>query len=304
MRTFAILNMKGGVGKTTTAINLAYLLATEYRRRVLLIDADPQANATRALLHDGQDWCGLAGLLGGYATVYDEVVVSSGIPNLDVIPASDGLWEIDLRERTGDGPLHGTANALRDLRDNAMEDDAYDVMVIDCPPNFSAACVAAINAANSIIIPVLPDAFSADGMDSLTMQIAGVRKLHPDVRVAGCLVTQWHRAGVVLDATAYLRENSPVPVFDTVIRRTDKVLESTWVREPVQTWSPFSSAARDYRSWVKELVEKEGLNHGAPAKPSFGFVGRGDARERVEFSPKAEAEPSGLCGDEEGLGNG
>ena len=285
MRTFAILNMKGGVGKTTTAINLAYLLATEYRHRVLLIDADPQANATRALLHDGQDWCGLAGLLGGYATVYDEVVVSSGIPNLDVIPASDGLWEID-------------------LRDNAMEDDAYDVMVIDCPPNFSAACVAAINAANSIIIPVLPDAFSADGMDSLTMQIAGVRKLHPDVRVAGCLVTQWHRAGVVLDATAYLRENSPVPVFDTVIRRTDKVLESTWVREPVQTWSPFSSAARDYRSWVKELVEKEGLNHGAPAKPSFGFVGRGDARERVEFSPQAETEQSGLCGDEEGLGNG
>ena len=60
---------------TTTAINLSYLLATEYRRRVLLIDADPQANATHALLHAGPDWCGLAGLLGGYATVYDEVVV-------------------------------------------------------------------------------------------------------------------------------------------------------------------------------------------------------------------------------------
>ncbi len=261
MRTFAILNMKGGVGKTTTAVNLAYLLATEYRRRVLLIDADPQANATHAMLPDG-DWAGLAGLLGGYATVYDEVVVSSGIPNLDVIPASDALWEIDLRERTGDGPLHGTANALRDLRDNAMEDDAYDVMVIDCPPNFSAACVAAISAANSIIIPVLPDAFSADGMDSLTMQISGVRKLHPDVRVAGCLVNQWHRADVVVDATAYLRENALVPVFDTVIRRTDKVVESTWAREPVQTWSPFSSAARDYRAWVRELAAKEGLDNG------------------------------------------
>lgn len=259
MRTFAILNMKGGVGKTTTAINLAYLLATEYRRRVLLIDADPQANATRALLPEG-DWAGLAGVLGGYATVYDEVIVPSGIPNLDVIPASDDLWAIDLRERTGDGPLHGTANILRDLRDAAGEDDAYDVLVIDCPPNFSAACVSAINAANSIVIPVLPDAFSAAGMDGLTHQIEGVRRLHPDVRVAGCLVTQWHRADVVEDATAYLREHAPVPVFDTVIRRTDKVLESTWAREPVQVWSPFSSAARDYRAWVKELVEKEGLN--------------------------------------------
>lgn len=262
MRTFAILNMKGGVGKTTTAINLAYLLATEYQLRVLLIDADPQANATHALLPNG-DWTGLAGLLGGYATVYDEVVVATDLPLLDVIPASDELWEIDLKERTGDAPLHGTANVLQDLRDAAIEDDAYDVIVIDCPPNFSAACVSAINAANSIIIPVLPDAFSAAGMGSLTAQIDGVRKIHPDVRVAGCLITQWHRADVVEDATAYLRENSPVPVFDSVIRQsTDKMLESTWVREPVQVWSPFSSAARDYRAWVKELVEKEGLNRG------------------------------------------
>ena len=213
-------------------------------------------------LCDDEERSGLAGLLGGYATVYDEVVVSSGIPNLDVIPASEELWGIDLQEHTGDGPLHGTANALRDLRDNAMEDDAYDVIVIDCPPNFSSACISAINAANSIIIPVLPDAFSADGMDSLVYQIDGVRKIHPDVRVAGCLVNQWHKADVVVDATAHLRAESPVPVFDTVIRRTDKVLEATWAREPVQTWSPFSSAARDYRAWVKELVEKEGLDDG------------------------------------------
>lgn len=261
MRTFAILNMKGGVGKTTTAINLAYLLAVEYRRRVLLVDADPQANATQALLPAGE-WCGLAGLLGGYSTVYDEVVVSSGIPNLDVIPASDELWGIDLNEHTGEGLLGGTVNALRNLRDAAMEDDAYDVMIIDCPPNFSAACVSAINAANSIIIPVLPDAFSAAGMSNLVYQIDGIRRIHPDVRVAGCLVNQWHRADVVVDATDYLREHSPVPVFDTVIRRTDKVLESTWAREPVQTWSPFSSAARDYRAWVKELLEKEGLGDG------------------------------------------
>lgn len=261
MRTFAIVNMKGGVGKTTTAINLAYLLATEYQRRVLLIDADPQANATYALLPEGER-SGLAGLLGGYAAVYDEVVVSSDIPNLDVIPASDELWGIDLAASTGDGPLHGTANVLRDLRDAVIEDDAYDVIVIDCPPNFSAACVAAINAATGIIIPVLPDSFSAAGMDNLIYQIEGLRKIHPDVRVAGCLVNQWHRSDVVEDATAHLREHAPVPVFDTVIRRTDKVLESTWARVAVQVWSPFSSAARDYRAWVKELVEKGELDNG------------------------------------------
>lgn len=260
MRTYVTLNMKGGVGKTTTAINLAYLLATEYRQRVLLIDADPQANATHTLLPP-EDYDGLAALMGCYATAYDEVVVPTEIHGLDVIPATDELWEIDLMERSGSGSLH-TASTLRDLRDAAIEDDIYDAIVIDCPPNFSAACVSAINAANSIIIPVLPDAFSAAGMDSLYIQVDGIRKINRDVHVAGCLVTQWHRADVVEDATAYFRANSPVPVFDTVIRRTDKVIESTWARTPVQVWSPFSAAARDYRSWVRELMCKEGMVDG------------------------------------------
>lgn len=260
MRTFALLNMKGGVGKTTSAVNLAYLLAVEYGQRVLLVDADAQANATRTLL-PRTDYAGLAGLLGGCAAVSDEIIVRTDIDRLDMLPASDALWEPELAALS-DGGRDRIYGALRALRDGLDEDDAYDVMVIDCPPNFSAACVAAINAANSIVIPVLPDAFSAEGMSGLAAQIDGVRRFHPDVRVSGCLITQWHRADVVEDATAYLREQSPVPVFDTVIRRTDKVLESTWAKSPVLAWSPFSSAARDYRAWVKELMRKEGMRCG------------------------------------------
>lgn len=260
MKTFALLNMKGGVGKTTSAVNLAYLLAVEYGQRVLLVDADAQANATRMLLPDA-DCAGLAGLLSGRAAYCDEVIVSTDIDRLDMLPASDALWEPELAVLS-DGGRDFIYGALRSLRDGLAEDDAYDVMVIDCPPNFSAACVSAINAANSIIIPVLPDAFSAEGMSGLAAQIDGVRRFHPDVRVAGCLITQWHRSDVVEDADAYLREQSPVPVFDTVIRRTDKVLESTWAKSPVLVWSPFSSAARDYRAWVKELMRKEGMGCG------------------------------------------
>lgn len=259
MRTFAVVNMKGGVGKTTTAINLAYLLATEYQQRVLLVDADGQANATHTLL-GSQEYDGLPALLSGAACCYDEVIVPTDIDHLDMIPANNELWSIDLTCITQDGSA--AFRALRDLRDNVIEDDSYDVMIIDCPPNFSAACVSAITAANSIIIPALLDAFSAEGMADLVAQIDGVRKIHADVRVAGCLITQWHKADVVEDATEYLREESPVPVFDTVIRRTDKVLESTWAKQPVLLWSPYSSAAKDYRAWVRELVTKEALGNG------------------------------------------
>ena len=259
MRTCAILNMKGGVGKTTTAINLSYILATSYQQRVLLVDADGQANATRALL-PGENYDGLTPLLSGLASCYDEVIAHTEIPGLDIVPASNSLWQIDLTCITGHG--HNTLRALRDMRDAIDEDSSYDVIVIDCPPSFSGACVAAIAASNSIIIPVLPDAFSAEGMEDLVAQIDGVRKLQPDVRIAGCLINQFHRSDVVLDAEEYLRESSPVPVFETVIHRTDKVLESTWAHQPVLLWSPRSSAARDFRAWAQELVRKEALCYG------------------------------------------
>ena len=259
MKTFSILNMKGGVGKTTTAINLAYILAAEHGQRVLLVDADAQANATQLLL-PRDDYEGLAALLTGRVSCYDELIQPTEIANLDMLPSSDTLWAVDLSCVTADGSK--VFAALRDMRVAIEEDDAYDVMIVDCPPSFSAACISAIYASDSIIIPVLPDAFSAEGMANLVYQIDNVRKLNPMVRVGGCLINQWHNADVVTDATAYIREESPIPVYATVIRRTDKVIESTWAKQPVLMWSPQSSAARDYRAWVQELMEKEGLPNG------------------------------------------
>lgn len=260
MKTIAILNMKGGVGKTTTAINLAYNLATVYRRRVLLVDADGQANATKTLL-PYEEFSGLSELLQGCATCYDEVIVPSDIPNLSVLPASNGLWAVDLACITSDGTK--AFRGLYDARLAMEEDDAYDTMIIDCPPSFSAACISAIRASDCIVIPVLPDAFSAEGMAEVIEQIDGVRQIHPGVRIGGCLINQYHNADVVLDAAQYIRDESPVPVYETMIRRsTDKMLESTWAKQPVMMWSPLSAAARDYRAWTRELVEKEGLLRG------------------------------------------
>ena len=157
------------------------------------------------------------------------------------------------------------------MRDAVEEDGTYDVMIVDCPPNLSAACVSAILASDAIIIPVLSDACiiipvlsdacSATGVADLVDQIDSLRYIRPDIRVAGVLVNQWHRSPVVEDAAAYLREDGRVPVYDTVIRRTDKVPESSWARMAVQQWSPWCSAARDYRAWTAELLAKEGMKY-------------------------------------------
>lgn len=256
MRTFAIVNRKGGVGKTTTAVNLAYVLATSCRMRVLLIDADGQANATGILLPKGE-YAGLGALLRGYAICYDELTVHTDVEGLDVLPASEDLWAMELEK--DEAALR--YSAMMSMRDAIAEDDAYDVIIVDCPPNLSVACISAILASDAVIIPVLSDACSATGVVDLMDQIDSLRYIRPEIRVAGVLVNQWHRSPVVEDAAAYLREDGRVPVYDTVIRRTDKVPESSWAGMAVQAWSPWCSAARDYRAWVAELLEKEGMVH-------------------------------------------
>ena len=164
MRTFAIVNRKGGVGKTTTAVNLAYVLATSCHLRVLLVDADGQANATQILLPRGE-YGGLGALLRGLAICYDELTVHTDVEGLDVLPASEDLWALDLEARES-----CRYSALMHMRDAVEEDEAYDVIVIDCPPNLSAACVSAILASDAIIIPVLSDACSATGVARLVEQ--------------------------------------------------------------------------------------------------------------------------------------
>lgn len=256
MRTFAIVNRKGGVGKTTTAVNLAYVLATSCRLRVLLIDADGQANATGILLPK-REYAGLGALLRGYYSCYDELVVHTDVAGLDVLPASGDLWAMELEK--DEASLR--YSAMMSMRDAVAEDDAYDVIIVDCPPNLSVACISAILASDAVIIPVLSDACSATGVGDLMDQIDSLRYIRPEIRVAGVLVNQWHRSPVVEDAATYLREDGRVPVYDTVIRRTDKVPESSWAGMAVQQWSPWCSAARDYRAWVAELLEKEGMVH-------------------------------------------
>ncbi len=259
MRTIAIMNNKGGVGKTVTAINLADILVRCYKKRVVLVDCDGQMNLTRFYQpeFDPELNLNIANVLDGSS----EAVWSDNLlpiyPGLDILPASTALYRLDVNSiKQG----NFTLRTLRDFKDCAAEDGDTDYFIFDCPPGFTAASCAALMASDEVVIPMLVDGFSMTGMLDMAAQVESMRETNAKIRIAGVLVTQWHRADAVIQGEQLLRSLS-VPVFKTVIRRTDKIPESTFDRSPIRDYSPGSAAAQDYREWVRELIGEE-VQHG------------------------------------------
>lgn len=269
MRTISIINLKGGTAKTTTAINMAAILA-DMGKAVLAIDADPQANLTQFYgFRDPEKTVGntLAELMNacesiGRSDLAEDYVLHTPFPGIDLVPASISLINADIASiKRG-----GNVRAIQDLLDNLNEDawiengvpeescSAYDFVLIDCPPSFTAASVAAIYASDDVIIPVEADLFSITGLTTLIAQINSVRRIQPRVRVAGALITKWHNTPACVQGEAALRA-SAVPVFTQTIRRSDKVTESIFASQSLQTYSPQSAAGRDYRAFVDEYLE-------------------------------------------------
>lgn len=259
MRTYAIVNRKGGVGKSTTAIELSYILATIREMRVLLVDADSQGNSTWQILNKRWSTGGVSALLRHSVVCYDEVVEHTDVPNLDIIPASRDLGRLDLEYLVGKSKPD--FHVFQALRAAIEEDNAYDVCIIDCPPYYSAACVNAVGASSGIIVPTNTDNNSVMGVNEVVEEIETLRDVCPDARIIGCLVTDWHKCDIDEDALDHLRCECHVPVFHTVIRRTDRVREASWEMRPMQVGHPFCGAAKCYRAFAAELLAKEGIQH-------------------------------------------
>lgn len=258
MDVISVINLKGGTGKTVTACNLAAILAGEYGRRVLVIDADPQHNASTFWGVDGEAaGTTTASILEGLVGPWEDAVTRTGTEGVDIVPADLELIQCDIAAVTarldGSGLLRGFCDALR-------EDDAYDSVIIDCPPSFTAASVSAVAASDRILIPVKIDAFALGGVAELYAQILALRRVRPDVDCR-VLITMWHNAPVVTQGEILLRA-SGMEVCRTVIRRTDKVDESTFARLPAHVYSSRCSAGRDYLALAAELTGEEGRDHG------------------------------------------
>jgi len=253
-----VVNRKGGVAKTTTAEEVAYILAAIVQKRVLLIDADSQANLTWQIMDKRLQYGGLSALLRDASTDYRGVVMHTDVPRLDIIPASRDLGRLDLEILIG--KFKADFLALQRICKAVKANGDYDFVIIDCPPYYSASCVNAIGAADGIIIPTNTDNNSVMGVNEVVEEISTLRDICPDAKVLGCLVTGWQRSPIDEDALEHLRSECDVPVFKTVIRRSAECVRgASWEKEPIQVNHPFCNAGKDYRAFVVELLNLLGV---------------------------------------------
>lgn len=254
MRVIAISNNKGGTGKTSTAVNLAALLARE-GERVVLIDADPQHNSTDFFLDDTQDAPTLYDVLEGTGeSVWSDNLQETAFENLAVLPADGNLSRLDLAALLSTGTAR-EERRLRDFLDAARADGEAGFVVIDCPPGFTAASTAALVCCDEVIVPTRVDAFSRAGVLELLDQVRSLARygVRPGFRV---LVTMADRSRLSKQAEEQLRRDGLV-LFKAVIHNSVCVGESSYARLPLYAYAPRSRAALDYEELLKEVLADE-----------------------------------------------
>ena len=251
MRVISIANFKGGTGKTATACNLAAILARE-GKRVLLIDADAQHNATDFFSGDPEDITLTDMLEGNGMDVAADNVQETVRDNLDLLPADMGLLRLDLAAILNQS--NATQKRMDDFIAALRQDGDYDFIIVDCPPQFTAASVAALVNSDEIILPTKVDAFSRAGVIELINQLGlvGLRILRPMPRVR-VLVTMADRARLTKQGEDLLRR-SGFEVFRTMIRSGVAVGESSYAKEPLFEYAPRSNPAQDYEALAKEVL--------------------------------------------------
>lgn len=253
MRTTAILNLKGGVAKTVTCVNTAAILAADYGRRVLVVDADSQANTTEFFGGARPGASTLADLLRG--TDVNPVIRATERHGISLLPADDSLMDLDLSAvKSKEADVMALCTLLGARREQ------YDHVLIDCPPAFNAACAAALLAADDVLIPIKPDAFSLRGMANLMRQIRNMQRINPELRLAGLLPTMVYKSDEIRKALEILHA-SDFRTFPT-IRRTAKVDDMTFIQKPLIEISPHSGACVDYRRFVKAFLGEGGEDRG------------------------------------------
>jgi chromosome partitioning protein len=255
----ALANQKGGVGKTTTAVNLAVILANR-GLRTLLVDIDPQGNATSSLgIEKKRLIATLYDVLIGDVTVEDALVTEAR-PGLDLLPATPTLAGAEI-ELVG---MSGRERALARALDGAGD---YDLILIDCPPSLGLLTVNALTAAHQVIVPIQCEYLALEGLGQLITTIELVRRqLNPGLDVLGVLMTMYDArtrlsAGVVEEVRRYF----PHQVFETIVPRSIRLAEAPSYGQAIAEYDSDSRGAQAYEGVVTELVKRLDLRQPARA---------------------------------------
>jgi len=247
----AIANQKGGVGKTTTAINLAAAMALR-GQPTLLIDLDPQANSTMSFLDIRQVHRSVYDVVADGSCSLKEVVLPSPVPNLSVAPARIALAKLE-------GKLVGELDAHFRLKDrvDAVRGD-YGHIVIDCPPTLGLLTVNALVAATHLLIPIQSSYFALEGTDDLLETVEKVRsRANPHLQILGVLITMHdRRTSLARDIRSQIVRVFGNKVFHTVITKSVRLEESPAYKESIFSFAPDSSGAAEYYTLCEEVIER------------------------------------------------
>lgn len=250
-KIIAIANQKGGVGKTTTSVNLAASLGV-LEKKILLIDADPQANATSGLGIDVE-----AVEMGTYQLLEhtvsaQEAILKTNSPNLDLIPAHIDLVAIEIELVDKEEREYMLKKAISNLKEN------YDFVLIDCAPSLGLLTLNALTASDAVIIPIQCEYFALEGLGKLLNTIKSVQKIHnPNLDIEGLLLTMYDsRLRLSNQVVEEVKKHFDEMVFETIIQRNVRLSEAPSFGESIISYDASSKGANNYLSLAQELIEK------------------------------------------------